>query len=227
VPREVFVAGQILTAAEMNVVSDQTVMSFAGTAARGSAIPSPTEGMVTYLEDANGLTVYDGSAWVPAASGATLGSGSILQVVQTVKTNAFSVTLAEGAQDTNDITGLTVSITPRATSSKVLVMVQLSVAYGSVSLFRNGSNLNYIGDSAGTRTRVSSGAGEGGARTAAAVVLNYLDSPNTTSAVTYSLRLTSNLTGTAAVRVNQGSTTDDDDRYSRSASSITVMEIAG
>ena len=43
-PREVFVAGQVLTAAELNVVSDQSVMVFAGTAARGSAIPSPSEG---------------------------------------------------------------------------------------------------------------------------------------------------------------------------------------
>jgi hypothetical protein len=42
-------------------------MTFAGTAARGSAIPSPVEGMTTYLEDANRLDFYDGSAHVPAA----------------------------------------------------------------------------------------------------------------------------------------------------------------
>lgn len=72
-PREVFVAGQILTAAEMNVVSDQTVMSFAGTAARGSAIPSPTEGMVSYLNDSNSLEVYT-TSWGPINRGFTASS---------------------------------------------------------------------------------------------------------------------------------------------------------
>jgi hypothetical protein len=73
VPREVFVAGQILTAAEMNVVSDQTVMSFAGTAARGSAIPSPVEGMVSYLADSDSWEGYT-TAWGPLASGFTAGT---------------------------------------------------------------------------------------------------------------------------------------------------------
>jgi hypothetical protein len=42
---------------------DQTVMSFAGTAARGSAIPSPVEGMYTHLEDTDNLEFYNGSSW--------------------------------------------------------------------------------------------------------------------------------------------------------------------
>ncbi len=71
--REVFVAGQILTAAEMNVVSDQTVMSFAGTAARGSAIPSPVEGMMSYLEDVDRLQVYN-TAWEDVQTGFTAGT---------------------------------------------------------------------------------------------------------------------------------------------------------
>ena len=72
-PREVFVAGQILTAAEMNVVSDQTVMSFAGTAARGSAIPSPSEGMMSYLEDVDRLQVYN-TDWQDVQTGFTAGT---------------------------------------------------------------------------------------------------------------------------------------------------------
>ncbi len=71
--REVFVAGQILTAAELNVVSDQTVMSFAGTAARGSAIPSPVGGMMSYLEDVDRLQVYH-TAWENVQTGFTAGT---------------------------------------------------------------------------------------------------------------------------------------------------------
>jgi hypothetical protein len=63
--RKVFTAGEVLAAADVNsFLMDQTVMSFAGTAARGSAIPTPVEGMVTYLEDIDDIRTYNGSAWV-------------------------------------------------------------------------------------------------------------------------------------------------------------------
>jgi hypothetical protein len=62
-PREVFVAGEILDAAELNVISDQSVMVFASESARNTAIPFPTEGMVVYLEDSNNIRVYTGSSW--------------------------------------------------------------------------------------------------------------------------------------------------------------------
>ena len=62
--RKVFTAGEVLAAADVNsFLMDQTVMSFAGTAARGSAIPTPTAGMTTYREDINRLESYTGSQW--------------------------------------------------------------------------------------------------------------------------------------------------------------------
>jgi hypothetical protein len=61
-PRKVFTAGEVLAAADVNeFLMDQAVQSFAGTAARGSAIPSPVEGMVSYLEDSNTFQYYNGS----------------------------------------------------------------------------------------------------------------------------------------------------------------------
>jgi len=69
VPRKVFVAGEILTAADVNTnLMDQAVMVFADAAARTTAIPSPTEGMVTYLSDSNTVEAYNGSAFVNVAS---------------------------------------------------------------------------------------------------------------------------------------------------------------
>lgn len=63
--RKVFTAGEVLAAADVNsFLMDQTVMSFAGTAARGSAIGTAVEGMVTYLEDIDDLRIYNGSSWV-------------------------------------------------------------------------------------------------------------------------------------------------------------------
>jgi hypothetical protein len=42
---------------------DQSVMVFAGTAARSSAIPTPSTGMVAY-STATGLQLYNGTSWV-------------------------------------------------------------------------------------------------------------------------------------------------------------------
>jgi hypothetical protein len=62
--RKVFTAGEVLAAADVNsFLMDQSVMSFAGTAARGSAISSPVEGMYTHLEDTDDLQFWNGSAW--------------------------------------------------------------------------------------------------------------------------------------------------------------------
>jgi hypothetical protein len=62
--RRTFVAGEKLTANQVNnFLQDQAVMRFADDAARTTAIPSPSEGMVTYLDDENELFLYDGADW--------------------------------------------------------------------------------------------------------------------------------------------------------------------
>ena len=61
---KVFAAGEVLTAANVNgYLMEQTVMVFDDSAARSSAIGTPTEGMITYLKDANQIDYYDGSSW--------------------------------------------------------------------------------------------------------------------------------------------------------------------
>jgi hypothetical protein len=72
-PRKVFTAGEVLAAAEVNeFLMDQAVMSFAGTAARGSAIGTATEGMLTYLADTDTFEFFDGTDFVALAADAPL-----------------------------------------------------------------------------------------------------------------------------------------------------------
>jgi hypothetical protein len=62
-----FVAGDVLTAAQVDTyLMQQSIMNFAGTAARASAITSPAEGYMTYLQDTDQLSYYDGSNWITA-----------------------------------------------------------------------------------------------------------------------------------------------------------------
>lgn len=61
--RKVWAVNEILTAGDVNgYLMDQSVMTFAGTAARSSAIATATEGMTTYLSDNNQLAVALGTA---------------------------------------------------------------------------------------------------------------------------------------------------------------------
>jgi hypothetical protein len=60
-----FVNGDILDATEVNdFLMKQSVMVFADAAARTTALPSPIEGMVTYLSDTDSLEVYTGAGFV-------------------------------------------------------------------------------------------------------------------------------------------------------------------
>jgi len=64
-----FVAGEVLTAAQVNTyLQDQVIMRFASSAARDAAFggtgePVLAEGMFCYLLDTNEFLVYTGSAW--------------------------------------------------------------------------------------------------------------------------------------------------------------------
>jgi hypothetical protein len=64
---KVFTSGAVLTASDLNnFCQEQTVMYFANTTARDTAITSPEDGMVAYVgsNDANeGLWTYNGSGW--------------------------------------------------------------------------------------------------------------------------------------------------------------------
>jgi hypothetical protein len=66
-PFRIFAAGEVLTAANVNdYLAEQAIATFAGTAARSSAIASPSEGQFAYLQDTDQLSYYTGSAWVNA-----------------------------------------------------------------------------------------------------------------------------------------------------------------
>jgi hypothetical protein len=91
-PRKDFAAFTRLDASDVNTyLMDQAVQTFAGTAARGSAITTPVEGMVTYLEDLDRYDTYNGSSHVPMGGLTLVKTQTIGSAVATVTvSNAFS-----------------------------------------------------------------------------------------------------------------------------------------
>jgi hypothetical protein len=156
--------------------------------------------------------------------------GGITQVIQDTKTDTFS-TSASGASPAT-ITGLSASITPRTTASKVLVTVSIGFIscnaqnHSSLTLRRGSSDI-FIGDAASNRPRSSFGFGTVDVNwVGTSLSLQFVDTPNTTSPTSYSVALGGN--GGATMYINRAhrdsDSTNEDGRY---ASSITLMEIGG
>jgi len=153
-----------------------------------------------------------------AAAGSKLG--------QVVSTNLAS-TFSTASTSYTDITGLSVSITPTAATSKVLVLVGFSASVSAdiAVMFQlvRGSTAIDIGDAAGSRTRASfSMLANDTTLQYGTFNLNFLDSPATTSATTYKMQMFVN-SGTAYIN-RTGSDADAATRP-RTAANITVMEI--
>ena len=155
-----------------------------------------------------------------------LPSGTILQVNTVTVSSAATYSMGAGA--VQDV-GLNVSITPLKTSSRILILSTVSSAGISFNrpgtvLLRNGSRIS-IGDAAGSRNRTSSG-GSSGETSPGTQSVHYVDSPNTTSAVTYSVYIVNYHSGTQSYAFNYDQGNSDNIAHGRTASSITVLEIA-
>ena len=127
----------------------------------------------------------DWKCWRGDGSWAAAGGGKINQCIQAYKTDTTSTTSTSFV----DIGGITQAITPSATSSKILVMVNLYVSNtGSntwwTNLDRGGTSIG--GDDAGDF--IDAGGANASAYNRNKASTFYIDSPNTTSATTYKVQ---------------------------------------
>jgi len=172
-----------------------------------------TSGSVTLQEPAvAGSTVLT----LPAVTGTVLTTtspkaGNVLQVVNS--TYATEVTTTSTSYVT---TGLSATITPSSSSSKILIIVSNVIRAASLgdcnwTVFRGtvaGTNL------ASSGLFVYGTATAGSTTVVTGISINYLDSPATTSATTYTLGFKS-----SGVSVNS--------QHASTTATMTLMEIAG
>tara|TARA_Y100000748_G_scaffold295673_1_gene287663 strand:- start:1148 stop:1720 length:573 start_codon:yes stop_codon:yes gene_type:complete len=173
----------------------------------------------------DGITLSsDGKVAFPNTS-----TGKILQVLQAVKTDVFT----SNSTTYTDVTGLSLAITPSSASSKILVNINFNHQSNTQDRWRafiitRGSTAIYRGDADGSRTRASVHtsltSGNGDAVNQDNALIQFLDSPNTTSAVTYKLQ--GKVQSGAYFVINRSRVNDDGDYNGRTASSITLMEVA-
>ena len=158
----------------------------------------------------------------------------VLQVVSTTKTDTFSESLAGGAISSEVVTGLTATITPSSTSSKIMIRVCVHVAdesqygYGGF-VFRRGSTAIGLPDVSGSRPRLSAQGGVliNSAEDLALLSMDYEDYPVSTSPITYGISRHNADASSEVVYVNRSSGNPNNVRFANPISTITLMEVAG
>jgi len=153
--------------------------------------------------------------------------GIILQVQSTVLKSQVSTT-----SNSYVATGLSVSITPFSTTSTILILATLSSAQANTNtdaafeFARNGSAIGVGTASTNTNGSFVMALGPGGH--VSNVAMNFIDSPATTSATTYSILWRSQSGGATSYLNGSNNLSAGSDTYqSGYISTITVMEISG
>ena len=167
---------------------------------------------------------------VPVDGAPTSGGGGIVQVVQSFKTDTGSSSVVGGAL-TDHV--LTQSITPKFSTSKVLVEFHVMCSSSSTM-----NRLGAVITRGGSPVGVADDTGDNKTENTVCIVANstnepytlsgkFLDSPATTSAVTYGVKIRTGTSSTITIQFNRQGTESDNIYIMRGTSSLTLMEISG
>ena len=183
-------------------------------------------GIVTATNVSIGSSVTAGTFY---GSGSNLtGAGKILQVVSTTKTDTFS----SSSDSFTDLTGLSVTITPTSTSSKILFSATLCYGmsadgYGSARLVRGSTPIG-VAPADGSRTVCSfpMQMNLNANNKLYTLTYQYLDSPNTTSATTYKLQARTYSGDSRTFTINKTQLDSNLNYHHRGESRVIAMEVA-
>ena len=159
------------------------------------------------------------------------GTGNVLQV----KSQFFDTQTSIASTTSFTDTGLTLSITPSATSSKILCCFYVSISgndnsYAALKMFRDSTE---IGSSTQTGTGIECFTGTSfrdtgnGSYSIRTIPMVFLDSPSTTSAVTYKVQASPMRTSSSfSLYLNRSYNLGDDNQF-RGVSNVILMEVGG
>lgn len=172
---------------------------------------SPYEGQMVYEKDTDMVAIWNGTAW-RYISATTPTNGTVLQIVQA----SYSAVIVVNSTTTMADTNLTATITPKSSSSKILVVVHQTFSKSNGHV--NNCVTSQIVRGATAVHTMSVAAGYTGTTVDNIFVVSamYLDSPATTSATAYKTQF-ANFQANASVAANTNNT----------PATITLMEIAG
>ena len=165
---------------------------------------------------------------LPVDGAPTSGGGGIIQIVSATKTDRQ----LSNSSAYVDVTGMSVSITPKFSSSKMFIMINVHVggdqaSYLAFRVLRDSTVVTQGTHATGSRTNVSFGGRIDQDYDNYMMSFNFLDSPSTTSATTYKLQVSDAYDSSNRNIVINGTGDDANDSYTLcGTSTISVMEVS-
>ena len=159
-------------------------------------------------------------------------TGHIIQTVSTTKTDTF--TYSASSISYADVTGLAAAITPTSSSSKILVQVNINFSnnkrYSAAILLRGSTQIGG-GAAVGNRPSVSVSNGTNQNESNEQYIMrnssfSFLDSPSTTSATTYKVRVGHTHEARSVTYVNRSQNDSNATYGHRGISTITLTEVS-
>ena len=156
-------------------------------------------------------------------------SGGIIQIKSATKTDRQ----LSNSSSYVDVTGMSVTITPTRSDSKIFIMINVHVggdqaSYLAFRVLRDSTVVTQGTHATGNRTNVSFGGRIDQDYDNYMMSFNFLDSPSTTSATTYKLQVSDAFDSSNRNIVINGTGDDANDSYTLcGTSTITVMEVTG
>ena len=161
-------------------------------------------------------------------------AGNILQVVQAVKTDGATISVAQGAQTdatTAGVGNMNPQLTCASSTNKVLILADINVGVNMtgqlyMTLTVDGSVTTFRGDADGNRQRSSSVTRPAHGSANQNITATFLYSPSDTNQHTYGVAFGHANDATQTIRINTQSASNHN-YNNTAASSITLMEVAG
>ena len=161
-------------------------------------------------------------------------SGGIIQIRQNVITSRYTEDVPASASGPYGNIVATQTITPTRADSKIFIMMNLNIGAGndgnvSVTLHRDGSVISgAVGASVGgSRTPVTATDFTSNTNRQAQISLHYLDSPASTSELTYGFKFSHAENGSMNVYLNRDNSFGSTAHCQVPISTITLMEVSG
>ena len=174
---------------------------------------------------------------LPAGNGGTGATtytpGKVLQVTYGNKVSTETTTNLASAGNWADV--ISVDITPAATSSTILITAMISTGAGDYGdgacLLRCLRDSTQIAGGTASGSRISTTSGRGNENQGTNSNLNipvvWMDSPSTTSAVTYKVQFAARGGASVSAYIGRSGTDGDSAETQRTSCNLTLMEIAG
>jgi|LakMenE01Jun11ns_1017448.scaffolds.fasta_scaffold9908672_2 hypothetical protein len=180
------------------------------------------------------LTTYTAGEVLTAASlnaNFTFAAANPVSKIGQVLSTTLTTQFTRSSATMGDITGLTVSITPTANTSKIYVTASVSVGtdnavgYVFAQLARGGTAISgAVATGTGSKIATTSQVAAAVVQAMGSMSMEFLDSPASTSALTYSVQISSG-GGAGLVKINSSYTDTDSNSFARAVSTITVFEV--